>query len=172
MAIEAAPERRARAVRARRIDRGLLIASFAIACGLVLVGFGLVVSITGDEATNLPAEIERIAPVPDAVQVLAQTSVVVDLESRYEGVLVIDGVELQTVDLDEVGSVQVEPGRQVELPPVTIYEPGNATLTYTPVEGAPIERFGQGLHRVQVVYWPIEEGRDRAASYTWTFNVV
>jgi hypothetical protein len=161
--------------RRRRIDRGLLIASLAIALGVVIVGYGLIVSVTGDEATKLPAEIESIAPVPDAVQVLSQTNVVVDLADLHTGVLVIDGVELETVSLDALageGGAEVEPGRQVELPRVTIYDPGNNTLTFTPTDGAPIEKFESGLHRVQVIYWLAEEGRERADSYTWTFNVV
>jgi hypothetical protein len=158
--------------RRRRIDRGLLLASAGIAVGLVLVGLGVLVSVTGDEATNLPDEIEGIAPVPDAVQVLSQSSVFVDLNNTYTGVLVIDGVELETVDLSDIGSVSVEPGQQVDIPPATVYEPGNATLTYTPSEGAAIETFETGLHRVQVIYWPLEEDRSRARLYTWTFNVV
>jgi hypothetical protein len=164
----ASPEVRRR----RRIDRGLLLASAGIAVGLVLVGLGVLVSVTGDEATNLPDEIEGIAPVPDAVQVLSQSSVFVDLINTYTGVLVIDGVELETIDLSDIGSVSVEPGQQIDIPPATVYEPGNATLTYTPSEGAAIETFETGLHRVQVIYWPIEEDRSRARLYTWTFNVI
>jgi hypothetical protein len=158
--------------RRRRIDRGLLLASAGIAVGLVLVGLGFIVSVTGDEATNLPDEIEGIAPVPDAVQVLSQTSVFVDLLAGYTGVLTIDDVEIATVDLGEIDSSTVEPGQQVDIPSATVYEPGNATLTYTPSEGAPIETFEPGLHRAQVTYWRIEEGRSRAGLYVWTFNVI
>ena len=169
-ALPAVPARRR-----RRIDRGLLIASLAIALGVVIVGYGLVVSVSGDEATKLPAEIQSITPVPDAVQVLSQTNVVVDLADLHTGVLVIDGVEIETVSLDALAGEsggQVEPGRQVELPPVTVYDPGSNTLTFTPTDGAAIEEFDSGLHRVQVTYWLAEEGRARADSYTWTFNVV
>ena len=109
---------------------------------------------------------------PDAVQVLSQTSVFVDLLTDYTGVLVIDGVEIETIDLSEIDSSAVEPGQQVDIPPATVYEPGNATLTYTPTEGAPIETFETGLHHVQVIYWRVEEGRSRAGLYAWTFNVI
>ena len=103
---------------------------------------------------------------------LSQSSVTVDLEQGYTGVLVLDGVELETVNLDEVGSVAVEPGKQVDIPPVTLYEPGNATLTFTPTEGAVIEEFESGLHVAEVVFWRIVDGRARADTYTWTFNVI
>lgn len=159
----------------RRIDRGLLIASMAIAAGLVLVGFGILVSVTGDEASNLPDEIESVVPVTDAVQVLSQSNVVVDLQSGFTGVLIIDGVELPTIDLfevDQAAELDLEPGRQVSLPPATVYEGGNATLTYTPSEGAPIEEFASGRHEVQVIFWPVEESRATASSFTWVFNVV
>jgi hypothetical protein len=179
----AAPERRSgpsddsgaspgSGTRRRRVDRRLLAASMAIAAGLVIIAWGVLVSVTGDERSPLPDDIERIDPVPDAVQVLSQSSVVVDLETGYEGVLVVDGVEIETVNLDELGSIRIEPGKQVDVPPVTVYEPGNATLTFTPSEGAVIEEFDSGLHEVTVLYWKIEEGRQRAEAFRWTFNVV
>ena len=65
----------------------------------------------------------------------------------------------------------VVPGQQVSLPPTTIYERGNATLTFVPTEGAPIEEFEQGSHTVTVIYWKILESRAKSLSYTWTFSV-
>ena len=156
----------------RRIDRALLAASAAIALGIVVIGFGIVVSVTGDERTRLPDEVQEVTPAPDAVQTLSQSSVIVDLADGYTGVLVLDGVELETVNLDEVGSIEVEPGKQVDLPPVTVYEPGNATLTFTPTEGAVVEEFSSGIHRAEVVYWRVDQGRQRADSFRWTFNVI
>jgi hypothetical protein len=156
----------------RRLDRGLLVASLAVATGLVLVGYGVAVSITGDEGYDLPDAIESIEPVPGAVQVLTQTPVFVDLQSGYTGVLVVNDVEIETVNLDELGSIAVEPGRQVDIPPVTLYEPGNATLTFRPAAGAAVEEFETGLQRVQVIFWRIDEGRERASSYSWTFTTV
>lgn len=156
----------------RRIDKTLLAVSLVCAIGIMLVIRGLLVGVTGEERSDLPAAIERVDPVPEAVRVLSQTSVFVDLAPGYTGRLVVDGVEIETVGIDEIGNESVEPGQQVSLPPATIYEPGNATLTFTPAAGAPVEEFGEGLHEATVVYWRIDEGPERSRSYTWTFNTV
>lgn len=154
----------------RRIDKGLLVASLAIAIGLLLVVRGLAVGITGDDRVRLPELIEEVEPVPEAVQVLNQSRVFVDLETGYTGVLVVDGVEIETVDIQDFATQ--EAGEQVDLPPVTIFEGGNNTLTFVPNDDAPITEFTSGLHRVEVIYWEIEVGRQRARSFTWTFTVV
>lgn len=154
----------------RKLDKGLVVASLAIAFGLVLVGRGLAISITGDDRVKLPELIEEVEPVSEAVQVLSQSRVFVDLETGYTGVLVIDGVEIETVDIQDYSTQ--EAGQQVDLPPVTIFEGGNNTLTFTPNDDAPITEFSSGLHRVQVIFWDIEVGRQRAKSFTWTFTVV
>jgi hypothetical protein len=156
----------------RRVDKTLLLFSLVIALGLVLVVRGLAVSITGDDRARIPDTIESVDPVPEAVQVLSQTNVFVDLDSGQTGVLVIDGIELETINIDELAGRQPEPGQQVNIPAATIYEPGNATLTFTPSDDAPISKFDSGLHQAQVIYWRLDEGRQRARSYTWTFTVV
>lgn len=149
-----------------------MLVSFVVAVGLMIVIRGVLVGVTGEDRSDLPAEIERVDPVPDAVRVLAQTSVFVDLEEGYTGRLVIDGEEIETVGIDELGDAQIEPGQQLSVPPATIYEPGNATLTFTPAAGAPIEEFGEGLHDATVIFWRIEDGPSRSRSYSWTFNTV
>jgi hypothetical protein len=53
-----------------------------------------------------------------------------------------------------------------------VYDPGNAVISFQPVEGAAIESFTQGLHEVQVIFWRIEDGQEQARSYRWEFNVV
>ena len=113
-----------------------------------------------------------------AVRVPAQTEVFVDLLPGYTGVLIIDGIELQTVDPNDLNGspdastpIQIVPGQQVSLPATTIYERGNATLTFVPTEGAPIESFAQGPHTATVIFWKILESRQRSQSYTWTFSV-
>ncbi len=156
----------------RRLDRSVVVVCAIVAAGFVLALNGVLSGVTGDERANLPPVIESVNPVPEAVQVLSQSNVFVDLAPDYTGVLVIDGTEIETRNVDEIGSLRVEPGQQVDLPPVTIYEPGNATLTFTPTDDAPIQEFLEGEHRVQVIYWRIDEGRQRSRSFTWTFSVV
>jgi hypothetical protein len=156
----------------RRIDRKLLLASIAIALGIVLIGVALVRSVTGDEAADLPSAIESVIPVPSAVQVPQQSQVIVDLETGYEGRLIVDDVALDTVRLDDLAAIDVEPGEQVDVPPGAVFEPGNGTLTYTPAEGAPVERLAPGNHVVTVIYWLSEEGPSRARSYSWSFTAV
>lgn len=154
----------------RRPQLTTTLVSLAIATCIVAIGVGLSIAVTGDERQDLPALIEEIAPVRGATQVPAQTQVFVDLLPGYEGVLVIDGLELETVNLDEVRG-NATPGSQIVLPPTTIFEPGNATLTFDPSPSSTISEFSQGEHLVSVVYWKTIEGRGRARSFSWTFTV-
>ncbi len=159
----------------RRVDRGLLIASLAIACGILLVIFGVTTALTGTDGVDRPEAIESLQPVENAVQVLQQERVVVDLQPGYEARLVIDGIELPTTvigqsDVDPTD--QPEPGQQVDLPTTAVFDPGNAIISFQPVEGALIESFSEGLHEARVIYWRIEDGPEQALSYRWEFNVI
>ena len=155
-----------------RVDKTLAIVIVLMGIGAFFLTRGLLVGITGDERADLPPFIESINPVPEAVQVLNQTSVFVDLAGGYTGVLVVDGIEIETRSLDELGRIDAEPGQQIDLPPVTIFEPGNSTLTFTPNATAPITEFVDGEHTAEVIYWRIEDGRQRSRSFTWTFAIV
>jgi len=155
-----------------KVDKTLVVVCLVVGLGLALVTRGLLVGVTGDDRSSLPDAIERVEPVPDAEQALSQTAVFVDLAAGYTGVLVIDGVPIETIDVSEVADDRIEPGQQVTIPPGAVYEPGNATLTFIPSAGAPIEQFLDGEHEVTVRYWLLEETEQRARSYTWTFNVV
>ncbi len=148
-----------------------LFASLAIAVCLFAMAWAAASAITGRDALHLPATIEQIDPVPAAVRVPAQTSVFVDLVAGYTGVLIIDGLELQTVNIEDLQDSANKPGTQITLPPTTIYEPGNATLSFDPSDESSIPEFSQGEHVVKVIYWKVTEGRGSARSFTWTFNV-
>lgn len=159
----ATPNRRARP------DRGLLIASFVIACGAALIIWGFFTAITGDEGVDRPTQIESVSPVENAVQVLQQEGVNVDLEFGFEAVLIIDGIELETTNL---GGLEAEPGQLLEFPATAIFDPGNSIISFTPGEDAAITEWSEGRHEATVVYWKIEEGRANARSYNWSFEVV
>jgi hypothetical protein len=161
--------------RRRRLDRGLLAASFVIAAGLVLIVYGFTSAVTGNDGIDRPEAIESVQPVENAIQVLQQDQIVVDLQSGFEARLVVDGIELPTtiIGQSEVDpSAQPEPGQQIDLPTTAVFDPGNAVLSFQPVDGALIESFSEGEHEVTVFFWPIEDGPQQARAYTWTFNVV
>ncbi len=160
-----------------------LLVSMVVAAGLVGIIAGLVISSSRSTTSGLPAAIEGIRPARGAQAVPAQTDVFVDLADGYTGVLTIDGVELTTFDLStqtELGSVSSipatlpapEPGSQAVLPKgVTYFDPGNATLTYAPTPGAPVEKFDARQHLVVVRYWKVVDGPSSAHTFAWQFTV-
>jgi hypothetical protein len=161
--------------RRRRLDRGLLAASIVIAAGLMLIVWGVMVAITGDEGIDRPDAIESVQPVENAIQVLQQERIVVDLAPGYEARLILDGVELPTAVIGQADvdpDVQVRPGQQIELPRTAIFDPGNAVISFQPTTGAPVETLEQGTREVTVVYWRVEDGPQQARRYTWRFEVI
>jgi F0F1-type ATP synthase membrane subunit c/vacuolar-type H+-ATPase subunit K len=156
----------------RRLDKKLILASAAIAVGLVMIGYALTSAVTGNEAAHMPAAVEEVTPVFDAMQVPQQATVIADLAAGYEGRLIVDGVELPTIRQDQIGNIDIKPGEQIAVPPGAIYEPGNATLTFTPGDGQAIDNFDEGRHTVTVIYWKILDGPDVSRSYSWSFTTV
>lgn len=157
-------------IRLRRPQLSLLVASLIIAICVVAIGVGISIAVTGVDRQGLPDTIEEISPLRAASQVPSQTQIFVDLQSGFTGVLIIDGLELATINLDDVNK-DAKPGQEVTLPPTTIFEPGNATLTFDPSPESTISEFSQGEHIVKVIFWKQIEGRGRARSYTWSFTV-
>ena len=155
---------------ARKLDKRLVICSLLIAAGLVIVVVGLLRGVTGRAAENLPAAIESLEPSVGATNVPNQSRIFVDLEAGFTGELTVDGVFLETVDEDVLRDVA--PGEQAKEALTTVYAEGNATLTFQPRDGAPIESLDEGLHDVTITYWPLVDGRDQARTFTWQFTVV
>ena len=153
----------------RRADRGLLIASFVIASGLALIVWGFFSAVTGEEGIDRPAEIESVSPVENAIQVLQQERISVDLEFGYQARLIVDGVLLETTN---IGELEAEPGQLLALPPTAIFDPGSSVISFQPTENAAITEFTQGRHNARVEYWKIEDGPENASSYNWSFVVV
>jgi hypothetical protein len=154
----------------KRLDRSRLLVSVGISIGVVLIAFGFASGITGDEAREFPASIERMSPA-DGDRVLRQSQVIIDFVVGYEATLSIDGIELPVTRLDELttGGAQPAPGAQVELPATAVFDPGNNVLSFQPQDGALIESFAQGEHVATVRYWKILEGPAKSRTYQWRF---
>lgn len=155
--------------RSRRDTVRMILVSLGFAAGVMLIIWGVTGSVTGRDAVGLPDQITSVAPSPNDTQVLNQTEIYVDLEPNIEAELIIDGIAIETARL---GEATADPGRQVELPPTALYDPGNASIRFQPQEDAVIEEWSQGVHVVTVVYWDVELGREAARRYTWSFTVL
>jgi len=140
-----------------------------IGLGAALIFFGLSKAVTGNASQHLPAQIQSITPLRSATQVQQQERVQVDLIDGYTGILTVNGVELPTFD---ISNLVTPPGQQATVPPETIFEPGNNTLTFTPVKGALVEKFNTGVNTVLVRYWKITDGPSYSKSFTWQFDVI
>ena len=159
----------------RSFDRGLFIASVVIAAGLILIVYGFTVAITGVDGIDRPEAIVSVQPVENAIQVLQLERIVVDLESGYEAVLIIDGIELPTTVIGQTEvdpDVQAQPGQQIDLPTTAVFDPGNAVISFQPVEGALIESLKEGTREATVRFWKVEDGPEQAREYSWTFEVI
>ncbi|MFT4659229.1 MAG: hypothetical protein ACI8V4_003426 [Ilumatobacter sp.] len=156
----------------RPADWGLITACFVIACALLAIVWGVTSASTGSDGVNRPDVIEDLSPVENAQQAFQQEQVMVDLEFGYEAVLIIDGIELEIARIGEFSVDPEDAGQQVSIPPTAVFDPGNSIITFRPSDDAIITSFAEGLHLAQVVYWKIEEGRENASSYRWSFEVV
>jgi hypothetical protein len=45
-------------------------------------------------------------------------------------------------------------------------------IRFEPTEGAAVEKYDVGVHKVTVLFWKIEEGRNTARSFSWSFEVL
>lgn len=158
--------------RRRRINLETLVISLGLSIGVLLIVIGVNSATTGRDALGYPDAIIEISPAPNDRQVLSQTEVNVDLQDGYEAVLILDDIEIPTERLDTLASQIVKPGEQIVLPPTAIYDQGNSRIRFEPTEGAVIESYTVGVHRVEILYWRIEDGRNSARSFTWTFEVL
>jgi hypothetical protein len=151
-----------------------LIVSFAFATGVTLIVLGVLWSRTGRDALDYPDAIESTAPAPGDKQVLRETAVEVQLKGGYSATLAIDGIALETINLDDylqtVGAPK--PGEQIDLPAGAIFDPGNARITFQPSDDAQITEFSTGIHTATVTFWKTIEGERTADSFSWTFEVL
>jgi hypothetical protein len=128
---------------------------FAVTLALLgcLAGMAWAFSLAQPPEQPEDAAIERLTPPPGSAAVPGQTPVIIDLAYDYAVTLTIDGVPVPT-------------GQLVE-------EPATAVFTFTPGPGKLTERFTNGQHIAQIVYWPKSGSETEDAEvYQWAFNVV
>lgn len=153
-----------------RIDRRRLVLSFVVAAALVALSFGVRRARTGESTvgTTDPA-IENVSPKPDEL-VLRQTQVMVDLAAGYRGELFIDGQQIPVADLANDGSATND-SESNRAPIDAVFDPAQNIITFTPTVGATIEEFDPRHHSVTVSYWKLDESRDQARNFSWSFRV-
>lgn len=158
--------------RRRRPSIEMLLISTGLALGLMMIILGLMSATTGRDALGYPDQIVGVSPAPNDRQVLSQTEISVDLIDGYEAELILDGISIPTTRLEDASPQDVKPGQQIELPKTAIYDQGNSLIRFEPTEGAAVEKYDVGVHRVTVLFWKIEEGRNTARSFSWSFEVL
>ncbi len=158
--------------RRRRPSIEMVLISAGLAIGLMMVILGLMSATTGRDALGYPDEIIEVSPAPNDRQVLSQTEISVDLIDGYEAEIILDDITIPTTRLEDASPQDVKPGQQIELPKTAIYDQGNSLIRFEPTEGAAVERYDVGVHRVTVLFWKIEEGRTTARSFSWSFEVL
>lgn len=151
----------------RRVELRRLGASLLIAGALALIIYGFATAQTGDDAVEItdPA-IERVLPLPGAL-VLRQSQIGADLATGYRGVLIIDGQEIPTQDAQATGDANSD----VTVNYDAVFDLAQNTVLFLPRQGATIEQFAPGDHQATIVYWKLDESRDQAKTFSWTFKV-
>ena len=108
------------------------------------------VTLTEDSGTGRqPRVVRTVSPRPGSSQ-LRQTEVFAELDSAYQGGLVING---RTIPDDQLRIIQ-----------------GLNRISFTPGEGREIETFPAGLNCVVVRYRPITAETGSTGSYRWCFS--
>lgn len=153
------------------VDRRLAGASLVIAAGLVLIGFAATRSVSGDDVP-LPEGIERITPIPEAINVPNQAPIEVDLADNYVGRIAVDGTVYETQMPTPIDPTADSAGRQIVVPAGVSFQEGTNVLKLSLGEEIGIERWDDGVHLVRVDFWPIDEGEAAAESFHWAFTSV
>ena len=127
-----------------------IVISLLVAVGVAGMIFAFTEAESEPPTVTVPG-VESVSPQPGSLA-LRQDRVIADLQSGFDGVLQIDGVEIPDDQLQrtiELGIVSFAPGPEKEF-----------------------ERLAPGRHRARVVFWPVSDGRgDDNRTYEWFFNV-
>ena len=141
--------------------RVLIIASaIVLVCGAGLIWLVSSQAVTGDEnaSESKPAFVERLIP-ESGSQVLAQSTVGIDLSVDYDATLTINGVTVDAV-VD-----RIEGDGLHKVPELGLVE-------FQPGPGKVIESLRKGeRNNVIAMVWKRADGQATAQPVAWTFNV-
>ena len=143
--VQALPAARQPIVTLRRVVISVLI---AVGVGGLILAFSEGKS---EPPTVTVAGVESVSPQPNTLA-LRQDRVIADLQTGFDGVLQIDGIEIPDDQLQrtiELGIVSFAPGPEKEF-----------------------DELAPGRHRARVIFWPVSEGRgEENRTFEWFFNV-
>ncbi|MEZ5350658.1 MAG: hypothetical protein R2714_15885 [Microthrixaceae bacterium] len=129
------------------------IASVLVLVAIVGLVFTVRLAVTGDDNTSdaLPDSVDRLIP-DSGDEVLAQSSVGVDLAVGFDAYLIVNGTEIRT-EAD---------GLTKDL--------GLGLVTFQPGNGKPVDTLLPEKNCVIAMVWPQTEGEDSAEPVSWCFN--
>ncbi len=128
----------------------LLVTLAAVGC---VIGMFWALTLNEEEEGPTDVAIERLTPPPGSAAVPGQTPVIIDLAYGFNVELMIDDAPVPSEELIEVESL--------------------GQFTFSPGPDKFTERFTNGQHIAQIVYWPKTGDRIKDGEvYQWTFNVV
>jgi hypothetical protein len=94
--------------------------------------------------------VRSVSPAPGDID-LRQVKISAELAPGYTGTLLYDGAEVPADDIQVVSALN--------------------TVTLDPQPDSQYRTLSPGQHCATVVYWPLAEGRNSAASYRWCFTL-
>jgi hypothetical protein len=149
-AVVAAPNKKTREL------IGRLAAAALVAFALFLFASGFA-DHKSKPVGGLPPGIESVSPENLSTNVPKQSTVAVDLEFGYTGILTITGKEQPTeIPLDQLDYVR-----------------STGMLSFSPGDAKEFNSLPGDAVRVTVTYWPEAKTRQTAGKeFTWTFNVL
>jgi hypothetical protein len=119
-------------------------------CGVEISGSPDDVPACDPQDDELREAVEALIPAPDS-EVLQQVQVGIDLDNRYTGVLVVNGIEV--------------PSSQTQR------RDGTNQLFFSPGDDQVLEEWAARRNCVRAVVWPIAEGREESRNVDWCFEV-
>lgn len=133
--------------------------AYTIMALLVLVAVaGIVVAVMvastgGDRASEtLPESVERLIPASGS-EILAQSTVGIDVAQGYDAYLIVDGNEIS------------------EGTDGLVRQTGTGLVQFTPGEGRPVTELPSGRNCMTAMVWKATDGQNTAKPVNWCFDV-